>query len=164
MLAIHNGKAQGIEAGLLSSPRSAGVHVSFAQRGDSQSVLRVYADIYDILDGGQRNPGVKADYHIMFILKAFKVNEDATFSLMAGPGAALGYTRDKNSKQGLMAGISGMFSAGFSFKIPVTVSLGLSGIVGCMITRNSKLDQTLKLYRSGLTRCLAPELTISYRF
>lgn len=159
------GSGPDVEVGVISSPRSAGAGVSFAPRGNSRSVLRLYADVLDMLGGKHKSPGVKTDYHMMFSHAPIKVNDDTDLILSIGPGVALGYVSDTDFKHEFAAGVSCMASAALRFRrVPLTVSVDFSAMAGFRATQKNQFDQTLTLYKNGLRRCWIPELTIAYRF
>lgn len=127
------------------------------------SLLRVYADLYKVLDGHCTSPGYKADYHILFPLFDRKCKEDISYRITAGPGAAAGYARDTGKSCGIVAGVSAMASMDFSLR-SFSVSLGFSAVLGCHLGFATRHENTLEWYKNGLTKAWIPEITIKYRF
>ena len=133
-------------------------------KNGNMSLARIYVDLDKVLRGVEQTPGVKADYHILLSLTDKKWGDALGLNLLAGPGAAVGYAIDKGKSHGMIAGLSGVFMARFSFKPPVTISVGLSCIMGCHITTKSKFEKTLTLYKSGIYNAYIPEITINWQF
>ncbi|MGM9738505.1 MAG: hypothetical protein ACI3ZT_08870 [Candidatus Cryptobacteroides sp.] len=151
------------EVGIVSSPRSAGIAVQMESRYENISVLRIYADLYKVLDGHYSSPGYKADYHILFPLFDRKCKDDISYRITAGPGAAAGYARDAGKSCGVVAGVSAMASMDFSLR-SFSVSLGFSAVLGCHLGFATRHENTLEWYKNGLTKAWIPEITIKYRF
>jgi hypothetical protein len=154
---------QRVEAGVISSVRSAGICVDIIGRQDNISSVRVYADLYKVLNGRYYAPGLKVDYHLLFDLLEHDFQSGATMSLRAGPGAITGIVRDTGKERGVLAGLSGMACAQFGFG-RFGISLGFSAVLGYHIHTENRYENTLKFYSNGISRACIPELCIKYGF
>lgn len=132
-------------------------------KNDTESVIRAFTDLSNVISGKLNEPDVLADYHVMFKVFEKQVNDEFSIGFSAGPGAFAGYVVTKSSKCAV-GGLSGIASLDFGFNVPITVSLGLSCELGFCISPGYRDDYTLKLYKYGLSRSWIPELTIAYSF
>lgn len=155
--------AQVRSVGLMASPKSAGIETIFRSKSGVTSGVRVYFDLYGVLKGDFDKPGCAADYHVLYGI-AEKDCRRCSLKLSAGPGALLGYGRDRKSGYGLNAGLSGIVMAEFSFGVPVSISLSLSGALGGHLVFDKETGGTLSSYKNGIYRCCIPELTLRYVF
>lgn len=156
-------RGQNAELGVLSSPIHAGLTSRFTLKSGTPSMLRLYMDLYGVLDGSH-SLGCKADYHVLFPFCEKQLKGGSSLEISAGPGAMVGYAYDIKEPQGLVAGLSAALSADFRFKAPVVVSLGFSGVLGCHILHYRNGGGTLKIYRNGICEAWIPEIGIKYRF
>ena len=161
LLICSKGSAQVVDIGLLSSPKSVGFSFRHLSRNQNLSVVRLSADILDVLSHKHDNAGIKCDYAMLMPLTAGRIGEDTQFSVMAGPGASVGYVADHGTSKGHMCGLMGAVCIDFAFKVPVHISLSANAILGCHITKDGK---TLEFYKNCIYRSWIPEITIYYRF
>lgn len=149
----------------MSSVRSAGIRADFAGGGEERtsSAVRVYVDLYKILNGRYITPGLKADYHCLFSLSEHILRDGTALDIRTGPGVAAGIVRDRGKDRGYLIGLSGMASAQMRFG-DLCIAVGFSAILGCHIHSDRSDDVTLTLYSNGLSGALLPEVTIKYGF
>ena len=150
ILVRQNCVAQKVEMGILSSPKHVGITSVFNSKSGTSSILRLYADMYGVLDGMYSSPGYIADYHALFPINSKTLDSGACLDLRAGPGAMAGCAYDRN--------------VDFKFNVPVVISLGFSGTLGCHVVVNNDFGGTLRIYKNGVYDAWKPELSIRYRF
>lgn len=145
--------------------RSAGLRADFANGGAEKTIsaIRVYADLYKVLNGRYITPGLKADYHCLFSLSEYGMRDGSVLDIRTGPGVAAGVVRDRNKDRGYLIGLSGMASVQLRFR-DLSVAVGFSAILGCHIHSDRSDDVTLTLYGNGLSGAVLPEITIKYGF
>lgn len=120
--------------------------------------------MYGVLDGKYSSPGYIADYYALFPISSKTLDSGACLDFRAGPGAMAGCAYDRNAGRGIIAGLSAILSVDFKFNVPVVISLGFSGTLGCHVVVNNDFGGTLKVYKNGVYDAWKPELSIRYRF
>ena len=70
LLICSTGSAQVVDIGLLSSPKSVGFSFRHLSRNQNLSVVRLSADILDVLSHKHDNAGIKCDYAMLMPLTA----------------------------------------------------------------------------------------------
>ena len=152
-----------VSVGGYFSPKACGISLT-SYRPGSFSDIRLTADLEKVLLGQTAMPGIRADWHLNFILLQRAINQGLTANFYAGAGAMLGYVEDGKSGRGVTAALSGNIGVLFHFAGPLSVSVGFSGNVGAHITWSDKSGSTMNWYRSGLKNILMPEVGIRYRY
>lgn len=150
-----------MDFGVLSSPKNVGFSLRHTSRKQNLSVINLSADILDVIGHKHDNAGIKCDYALLLPLTDGNIGEETSFSVMAGPGATIGYVADHGTSKGHMCGLLGSICIDFAFKVPVHISLSVNTTLGCHITKEGK---TLEFYKNGIYRSWIPEITIYYRF
>ena len=120
-------------------------------------------DLYQVLSGESRTPGVRFSYVKDFIF-ASSEHENFTLNWYAGPGFTAGYVMDRGSEgYGLMAGLCADIGAEFNFDIPVCISIGLTPSFAAHVAREEG-NTAMDMYTNGLLHIISPKLGIRYRF
>ena len=155
-----------------AGPKSAGAGFAFTgisinwQQNASRSTfhnISLEMDLYRVLSGESRTPGVRFSYVKDFIF-ASSEHENFTLNWYAGPGFTAGYVMDRGSEgYGLMAGLCADIGAEFNFDIPVCISIGLTPSIAAHVAREEG-NTAMDMYTNGLLHIISPKLGIRYRF
>ncbi|MEE0235104.1 MAG: hypothetical protein UD961_02950 [Bacteroidales bacterium] len=81
----------------------------------------------------------------------------------AGPGISVGYSEDIRNLSGIVVGLKGSIGAECSFSRGVSLTLGISPMLGGHFRRKDGMVN-MRLYRYGLCYGLMPEAGIRYIF
>lgn len=155
-----------------AGPKAAGAGFAFTgisinwQQNASRSTfhnISLEMDLYQVLSGESRTPGVRFSYVKDFIF-ASSEHENFTLNWYAGPGFTAGYVMDRGSSgYGVMAGICADIGVEFNFEMPVCISLGLMPSIAAHAIKEDGYP-ALDIYTNGLIQMLSPKLGIKYRF
>lgn len=155
------------EIGAVYSAKQAGItYVKTGGEREPWSVLRLTADIWDVVKGESDLPGVKMMYDICYPVKSWtSLNTGTRLDIVAGPGISAGLVRDHEAeKYHAIFGLSGMIGIFHHFAGNVAIGIDLSGEVA-ISARGRKFESTkLSFYKHGIMQFPIPELLITYRF
>lgn len=166
----------GLSLGGISSFKASGISLSYSAvptqaSGSERKMdqvtyeLRLLADMDGFLSGDIVHPGGKGQVFFMHSLLCGSLpGGGPTYSLRAGPGLCAGYVRDGDLGWGFLFGLSAEVGMQFFFSRGVSVTLSVGNDIAGHLRYSSLQDNTLTLYRKGLTRTWMPQLGISYNF
>lgn len=154
---------RGFAMGSSWSTRQCGLNASFSPDADAINEVSLCADLWDVLDGSSRTPGVIASYDKCYALRTWE-HEDCGISLYLGPGFCAGWVMDKDKEWGWLAGMDILMGISASFRVPVEICFGLKAVLGLHADVNNPHNSTLTFYKNGWQRAYQPELRIRYRF
>lgn len=155
--------AQKVSAGALFSPKGCGIIVSVpAAGGECRATFEGLLDFSGLLLGKVKHPGGMFRFFYDYTILTKTCGSDTSlFSLYAGPGAMLGYVRDRDGIFGPAVALSGEFGMAYSPKPCVRLSLGINVDLGLHFdVEESKTG----IYMEGLTRAWMPSVGIMYCF
>ncbi|MBO8445286.1 MAG: hypothetical protein IAC23_06295 [Bacteroidetes bacterium] len=153
-------------------PKAAGAEFAFSgiglnwqkhASGNTFHDMTLEADLYNVLSGKSRCPGIRFSYIKDFIF-ASSEHEDFVLNWYAGPGFTAGYVMDHACEEyGLMTGLCANVGVEFNFEVPVCISIGLMPSLAAHFVKEEG-NLTLNIYTNGLMHILSPKLGIKYRF
>jgi len=152
-----------IQAGMISSPKGAGLSISFSRDWDSVSEILLRGDLEAVISGRYGNPGAIGEYRKLFI-KEFNLDGLPPFSIMGGPGVIVGFARDHKKDYGYIAGLSGTIKSSFRFDKRFFLEAGFSADIAAHVIYDSRHRNTLTIYRNGFKKSYWPEVSVKYRF
>ena len=149
--------------GTIHSPKGFGVFKDTIWPGHGFNSFGIYADIYGISSLKASVPGIRFSFlHNVVLQQGSLGDEDATYSIFAGPGVMVGYLLDRDMRVGVAAGLTGAGGVRFDFPSSFAVSIMLQGDLALHLKMNDKTS--LGFYQNGLYQIWMPVLCISYRF
>ena len=155
--------AQKASAGALFSPKGCGVVVEVpAAGGECTATFEGLLDFSGLLLGKVKHPG--GMFRFFYDYTFYKKECDETgglFSVYAGPGAMLGYVRDRDGIFGPAVALSGEFGIAYTPKPCVRLSLEINVDLGLHFDVE---DSRTSIYMEGLTRAWMPSVGIMYCF
>lgn len=156
-------QAQKVSAGALFSPKGSGISVAVPAAGGECTVsISALADFSGLLLGKTKYPGAMGRFYYDYTV--FTKNNPETggvLTLYAGPGAMLGYVRDRDGIFGAAAALSGELGiAYFPIKI-VKISFGFNVDLGLHFDAG---DKKTRIYMEGLIRSWMPQIGLMYCF
>ncbi len=110
-----------------------------------------------------RLPGVSASFTWNMVFAETESRDGNKVVFFAGPGVMAGIAEDIGRGAGLMFGLKGRIGGECTFRRNVSVSLGVSPVIGVHLSRNGGMVNML-LYRTGLLYGIMPEVGIKYAF
>ena len=155
--------AQKVSAGALFSPKGCGVAVSVpAAGGECTASFAALADFSGLLLGKTKYPGAMARFYYDYTIfsKSDGPAGDA-FTLYAGPGAMLGYVRDRDGIFGAAVALSGELGIAYFPVNYVRISLGFNVDLGLHFDSG---DKKTRIYMEGLIRTWMPQIGLMYCF
>ncbi|MBR6054490.1 MAG: hypothetical protein IKP46_04040 [Bacteroidales bacterium] len=155
--------AQKVSAGALFSPKGCGVVVEVpAAGGECTATFEGLLDFSGLLLGKVNHPGgmFRFFYDYTFFRKPCGESE-GEFTVYAGPGAMLGYVRERDGIFGPAVALSGEFGIAYSPKPCVRLSLEINADLGLHFDVN---NSKTRIYLEGLTRAWMPSVGIMYCF
>ena len=164
LLAVSFGaSAQKVSAGALFSPKGCGVIVSVpAAGGECRATFEGLLDLNGVLLGKTRRPGGMLRFFYAYTFFHRNCGDSpAEFSLYAGPGAMVGYVRDRDGIFGPAAALSGEFGMAYSPLPCFRLSLGFNVDLGLHFDVD---DSKTRIYLAGLTRVWMPQIALMYCF
>lgn len=155
--------AGGVSAGLFNSPKGFGISIDYLASDGIYNSYNAYADIYGMMSGKYRNPGIKLVYLHYNRLASFDYQE-AECGLYLGPGVSSGVVRDSGSEKfGMILTADIALSLRVSFQRNIDLELGTVAELGFIARKNPQGVQ-MSIYNSGLVHALVPTLKIMARF
>ena len=154
--------AQKVSAGALFSPKGSGVAVAVPAAGGECTVsIAVLTDFSGFLLGKAAYPGamVRFFYDYTFFSRTWSAGD--AFTLFAGPGAMLGYVRDRDGIFGPAVALSGELGLAYFPIQSVRISLGINVDLGLHFDTD---DSKTRIYMEGLTRSWMPTIGLMYCF
>lgn len=157
-------RAGKLTAGTVHSPKGFGVCFDYVCSPKLYNAYSLVADLYGVLDGSEKMPGIKANFFHCTRLAGW-TKESGVINLFAGPGAGFGYVRDydSNGRYGLCTTLAGTFCARYAFDRGITVDMGVIMELGIFSCRKDGHVQT-SLYKNGIFRSYLPQIKIIYCF
>ena len=155
--------AQKVSAGALFSPKGCGIVVSVpAAGGECRATFEGLLDFSGLILGKVNHPGGMLRFFYDYAILTKTCGEaPAEFTLYAGPGAMLGYVRDRDGVFGPAVALSAEFGMAYSPKPCVKISFGINADLGLHFDVN---ESKTRIYLEGLTRAWMPAVGLQYCF
>lgn len=125
--------------------------------------LALKGEMGEVLAGRSCIPGISASFTWNYILKEWKISDDETLEMFAGPGVSMGYAKDLKRDKGFDFGLKGQFGIEFLFERKAIISLSISPVMGSHVEFNGNAIN-IRSYNYGLLNSIMPEIGIKYRF
>ena len=154
--------AQKVSAGALFSPKGSGISVAVPAAGGECTVsISALADFSGFLLGKAGFPGamVRFFYDYTFFSRTWAAGD--TLTLYSGPGAMLGYVRDRDGIFGPAVALSGELGLAYFPIQHVRISLSLNVDLGLHFDTD---DKKTRIYMEGLIRTWMPTVGLMYCF
>ena len=150
-------------AGTWHSPKGFGATADIYYVNDHFSSFSLSVDLEGILSGKSSTPGTKFRYNYNLPLKMLKTGHGDHVLIYAGPGAALGYVRDTNSRIGLMGGLAADIGCIVFLASKVSLSLEFGGELAFHLREDNRYGvKDFKFYEAGVARIYLPQLRLQY--
>lgn len=143
--------------------RSIGIEYEFITSPDSFIHIDAGADMTGVFTGNDKVPGAAASFTWNMIFSRSASKNGCDIYWFAGPGVTFGWSKDRNSLQGLIFGIKGRIGMECLFNRNIAISLSFSPILGMHASGNQEVTN-MRLYKNGLLYGLLPEIGIKYSF
>lgn len=121
------------------------------------------ADMTGVFNGNDKVPGPTASFTWNMIFARSVSENGCDICWFAGPGAAVGWSKDFRSSEGFIFGIKGRIGMECCFKRNIAISVSISPTLGMHASENNGMTN-MRLYKNGLIYCLIPEVGIKYSF
>ncbi len=105
-------------------------------------------------------PGIAGTFSYNLIIADWS-HSNGSSRLYAGPGAMLGYIRDKDKPYGVVAALTGTFGYEYSFNVPLVITVGIVPTFGMHIGSSGN-GLLMDFYKNGLTWSLGPQIGLKY--
>ncbi len=143
----------------------AGVGVVYEHHTDDRSFaeIQLRMETSSVFADRKFEPGISGSFTWNMEFAETETRDGSRIIFFAGPGAAVGLTEDLFSRRGLMLGLKGRVGAECRFSRNITVSMGISPVIGVHIAFHEGMLNML-LYKTGLLYTIMPEIGIKYAF
>lgn len=160
------GQAVRSELGAVYSPKEIGVtYTSSSSSGAPWHMVRIVADVMEVVKGENREPGVRGEYFIAYPLMTWESVNGNVIDVVAGPGTVLGLIRDHRSfHYSALAGLQGMFGIYGHISSGFVLGVSFSGGFGLCFSAKDSHDTKLSYWKHGIYQAFIPEISIAYRF
>jgi hypothetical protein len=107
--------------------------------------------------------GLSAAFMWNHIFAQVKSPDGTPVRFFAGPGFAVGASKELDGPRGIFFGLKGRAGAQFVFERGINVSVSASPILGLHMSKEDENFVT-DIYKSGILQMIVPEIGISLRF
>ena len=142
-----------------------GIGLGYEHNIDEKNFFQVdlKADISEIIMGKVWTPGACASFTYNIYFASSDTRDNFRIMYFAGPGAVLGWARDRNMPEGCVFGIKGRVGLEALFERNISISACFAPTVGMHFSKRYDTVH-MRLYRNGLIYGFLPEIGIKYSF
>ncbi len=143
----------------------AGTGLVYEHRTDDKSFveIQVRMETSSVFNNRKFEPGITGSFTWNMEFADIEARDGNKVIFFAGPGAIVGLTEDLSSRRGVMFGLKGKIGAECRFDRKITVSMGISPVIGVHTAFHEGMLNML-LYKTGLLYTIMPEVGIKYAF